>query len=79
MAVNMLRIILLSFLILNVLCKEEHRKEDTKAVQIGELGEVTGLKYWDGEFHEFYGIPYAVAPRGPDRFKVSPEIKIICL
>lgn len=47
------------------------KNEDYMVVSLEGLGKVEGLKYWDGEFHEFYGIPYASVPKGRDRFKVS--------
>lgn len=46
-------------------------KEDYRYVTLEGLGEVKGLKFWDGDYHEFYGVPYATAPTGRDRYKVS--------
>ncbi|CAF4867312.1 unnamed protein product [Pieris macdunnoughi] len=42
--------------------------EDSKTVKL-DSGWVVGNKYWNGDYYEFYGIPYATAPTGRDRFK----------
>ncbi|XP_052744156.1 esterase E4-like [Bicyclus anynana] len=38
-------------------------------------GAVRGTKYWNGDYFEFYGIPYATVPKGRDRFQapLPPE------
>lgn len=43
---------------------------DYKIVTLDE-GAVKGEKYWNGDFYEFYGVPYATVPKGKDRFQVS--------
>ncbi|CAB3249421.1 unnamed protein product [Arctia plantaginis] len=40
-----------------------------KRVVTLDVGEVIGEKYWNGDFFEFYGVPYAKVPKGRDRFK----------
>lgn len=42
----------------------------TKLVNITQ-GPVLGYKAQDAEVFEFYGIPYATAPTGRDKFKVG--------
>ncbi|CAH4038116.1 unnamed protein product [Pieris brassicae] len=42
--------------------------EDSKTVEL-DSGWVVGKKYWNGDYYEFYGIPYATVPTGRDRFK----------
>nr|AQY62755.1 carboxylesterase [Pieris rapae] len=42
--------------------------EDSKTVEL-DSGWVEGKKYWNGDYYEFYGIPYASVPTGRDRFK----------
>ncbi|XP_041969303.1 esterase FE4-like [Aricia agestis] len=42
--------------------------EDYKFVSLDE-GVVRGEKYWDGDFYEFYGIPYASVPTGRERYQ----------
>ncbi|GBP22145.1 Neuroligin-4, X-linked [Eumeta japonica] len=59
----MLKVLLLFCLVLKVTAEEDFR-----VVTLDE-GDVKGYKYWNGEFYEFYGVPYASAPRGRDRFK----------
>ncbi|XP_061721842.1 acylcarnitine hydrolase-like [Cydia pomonella] len=65
----MLRFIIICFLITTVLGKNE------KKVVILDEGGVEGEKYWNGEFFEFYGVPYASVPKGRDRFQapLPPE------
>lgn len=63
----MYRYILFLILIVNIFAEE-------KVVEL-DIGTVIGEKYWDGDFYEFYGVPYATAPKGRDRFKVS---KYLC-
>ncbi|CAK1583898.1 unnamed protein product [Parnassius mnemosyne] len=43
-------------------------EEDSRTV-ILEQGGVRGEKYWNGDFYEFYGVPYASVPKGRDRFQ----------
>lgn len=62
--VNMWRLVLFSVFIVNVL------GENIRIVELDE-GPVSGEKYWNGNFYEFYGVPYATAPTGRDKFKVS--------
>ncbi|KOB72967.1 Uncharacterized protein OBRU01_06320 [Operophtera brumata] len=45
------------------------KNEDYRVVSLEGLGIVEGIKYWDGDFHEFYGIPFASTPKGRDRYK----------
>ncbi|XP_063831076.1 carboxylic ester hydrolase-like [Ostrinia nubilalis] len=81
----MYRLILFSVLIVSVYCADpKFRTVET------EEGPVQGGKYWNGDFYEFYGIPYATAPTGRDKFKAplpveprqglfeSPTENIIC-
>lgn len=43
---------------------------DFRTVEL-EQGFVRGEKFWDGDYYEFYGVPYATAPTGRDKYKVS--------
>lgn len=43
--------------------------DDYRTVVLEE-GTVEGEKYWNGDYYEFYGIPYATVPKGRDRFQV---------
>ncbi|XP_013192221.1 esterase FE4 [Amyelois transitella] len=47
------------------------------SVRVVELddGAVVGEKYWNGDFYQFYGVPYATAPSGRDRFKAPLPVK----
>ncbi|XP_053613808.1 esterase FE4-like [Plodia interpunctella] len=58
----MFRIIIFSVLISCVLT------ENVRVVELDD-GAVVGNKYWKGDFYEFYGVPYATAPTGRDKFK----------
>lgn len=48
--------------------------EEAKIVEL-DIGVVKGAKYWNGDFYEFYGIPYAKAPEGRDRFKAPLPVE----
>lgn len=61
---------LLVFCFLGLIGVLATQKEDYRHVTLEGLGEVKGMKYWDGEFYEFYGVPYAIPPKGRDRYKV---------
>ncbi|KAM3955322.1 esterase FE4 [Aphomia sociella] len=67
---------MLRFLILCVLVSAI-RSEEGKGKRIVDLdeGPVVGDKYWNGDFYEFYGIPYATAPSGRDRFKAPLPVE----
>ncbi|KPJ17074.1 Esterase FE4 [Papilio machaon] len=41
---------------------------DFRTVEL-EQGFIRGEKYWDGDYYEFYGVPYATAPKGRDKYK----------
>lgn len=66
--VNMLRLILLVLLLVTLNVFGEDVSE--KIVQL-DIGGLRGEKYWQGDFYEFYGVPYATAPKGRDKFKVG--------
>ncbi|XP_068619348.1 esterase FE4-like [Battus philenor] len=38
-------------------------------------GGVSGEKYWNGDFYEFYGVPYATVPTGRDRYQGPLPVK----
>ncbi|XP_063387093.1 esterase E4-like [Cydia fagiglandana] len=59
----MLRFIIICLLVCTVLGTTE------KKVVILDEGGVEGEKYWNGDFYEFYGVPYASVPEGKDRFQ----------
>lgn len=63
MVVDMFRFLVFILLIVNILAK------DVKIVSL-DIGDLRGEKYWQGDFYEFYGVPYATAPTGRDKFKV---------
>ncbi|XP_072936216.1 juvenile hormone esterase-like [Epargyreus clarus] len=46
----------------------EYSKADSRLVHI-EQGPVRGYKAHDGNFYVFYGVPYATAPTGADKYK----------
>ncbi|XP_059048170.1 venom carboxylesterase-6-like [Achroia grisella] len=48
--------------------------EQTRVVELDE-GAVIGEKYWNGDYFEFYGVPYATAPSGRDKFKAPLPVK----
>ncbi|CAG9789483.1 unnamed protein product [Diatraea saccharalis] len=64
--------------ITNILC--EDTVEEFRIVELPE-GYVRGEKYWNGDIYEFFGVPYATAPKGQDRFKpplpVTPRKEIL--
>ncbi|XP_063895869.1 esterase E4 [Helicoverpa armigera] len=64
----MFREILFLVLVVNVLA------EDYKVVRL-DVGSVRGEKYWAGDFYEFYGVPYATAPKGRDKFKAPLPVQ----
>lgn len=66
----MLRLILFA-ICLAILSVHGKNTEEQRTVHLEGLGNVIGEKFWDGEFYEFYGIPYASMPKGRDRYKVS--------
>ncbi|CAK1550133.1 unnamed protein product [Leptosia nina] len=49
-------------------------EEDFRIIKL-DSGLVRGNKYWNGDYYEFYGIPYATAPSGRDRFKAPLPVK----
>lgn len=59
---------LIFFIIFSVVAEEDFR-----VVKL-DSGLVRGNKYWNGDYYEFYGIPYATAPSGRDRFKVKSPV-----
>lgn len=71
----MLRTLLFSALIFSVSCK--NNEENKLRTVVVEDGPVVGEKYWNGDFYEFYGIPYASVPKGRDRFKVKLFVYLI--
>ncbi|XP_047537145.1 juvenile hormone esterase-like [Vanessa atalanta] len=66
----MWRTVVIFFLVNSVLAQEE----DFKTVAL-EDGIVRGEKYWDGEFYQFFGIPYATIPKGRDRFQAPLPVE----
>ncbi|XP_047034009.1 esterase E4-like [Helicoverpa zea] len=64
----MFREIVFTLLVVNVLA------EDYKVVRL-DVGSVRGEKYWAGDFYEFYGVPYATAPKGRDKFKAPLPVQ----
>nr|QOL02377.1 venom carboxylesterase-6-like protein [Glyphodes pyloalis] len=68
----MFRLIIFAVLIFNV-C-DGKREVRTRTVELEE-GAVVGEKYWNGEFYEFLGVPYATAPTGRDIFKAPLPVK----
>ncbi|XP_045777023.1 esterase FE4-like [Maniola jurtina] len=66
--------VLFNLFILSVVFNCVVASEESKVVILAD-GAVKGNKYWDGEFYEFYGVPYAKAPTGRDRFQapLPPE------
>ncbi|KAI5642819.1 carboxylesterase family domain-containing protein [Phthorimaea operculella] len=62
----------LFIVIVTVFCEDDDKKY--RKVDIDE-GAVVGEKYWDGDFFEFYGVPYATVPTGRDRFKGPLSVK----
>ncbi|XP_037294220.1 esterase FE4 [Manduca sexta] len=44
-------------------------EDDYRVVNLDGIGSVSGEKYWNGNFYEFYGVPYATVPKGRDKFK----------
>lgn len=83
---NMLRVIYLFLLTISYSISDDKSfnpesitptevKAEVKARTVKiEDGVVSGEKYWDGDFYQFYGIPYASVPKGRDRFKVSEDV-----
>lgn len=64
--------LLFRYLLFSIFFVNVFGDEDTeKRVVTLDVGEVIGEKYWNGDFFEFYGIPYAKVPKGRDKFKVS--------
>lgn len=61
----MLRYLLLVVFFVKVFAGEE---EENRIVVLNE-GAVSGKKYWNGDYYEFYGVPYATVPKGKDKFK----------
>ncbi|XP_072929533.1 esterase E4-like [Epargyreus clarus] len=66
----MWRFILFSIFLTNVLADDEK----TRTVILSDGG-VEGVKYWNGDFYEFYGVPYAEAPTGRDRYQAPLPVK----
>ncbi|XP_075983029.1 carboxylic ester hydrolase-like [Anticarsia gemmatalis] len=60
----MLRYLLFLILLVNVFARET----EEKIVEL-DVGVIRGEKYWNGDFFEFYGVPYATVPTGRDRYK----------
>ncbi|XP_050664193.1 esterase E4-like [Leptidea sinapis] len=58
----------LSVIIFCIFIRDVFTEEEEKIV-ILESGGVSGEKYWNGDFYEFYGIPYATNPKGRNKFK----------
>lgn len=58
------------------LCFSAGGNAEFKEVQIVQ-GRVKGYKSKYGNFFEFFGIPYATAPTGPNKFKVSLIIYVL--
>ncbi|XP_022817698.1 esterase FE4-like [Spodoptera litura] len=68
MVVDMFRFLVFIIFLINVLA------EDVKIVSL-DIGDLRGEKYWQGDFYEFYGVPYATAPTGRDKFKAPLPVK----
>lgn len=68
--VNMFRLILFLVFVTNVFC------EDSRVVML-DIGGVSGEKFWDGDYYEFFGIPYATVPKGRDRYKVGITLLLL--
>ncbi|KAJ8714208.1 hypothetical protein PYW08_007828 [Mythimna loreyi] len=66
----MFRLILFVLFILNVFAEDINEK----IVKL-DIGTLRGEKYWQGDFYEFYGIPYATAPKGRDKFKAPLPVE----
>uniref|UniRef100_A0A2A4J0U9 Carboxylesterase type B domain-containing protein n=1 Tax=Heliothis virescens TaxID=7102 RepID=A0A2A4J0U9_HELVI len=64
----MFREVLFVLLVVNVLA-EEHR-----VIHL-DVGSLRGEKYWAADFYEFYGVPYATAPKGRDKFKAPLPVE----
>ncbi|XP_013135424.1 PREDICTED: esterase E4-like [Papilio polytes] len=47
---------------------------DFRTVEL-EQGFVRGEKFWDGDYYEFFGVPYATAPTGRDKYKGPLPVK----
>nr|AIY69062.1 carboxyl/choline esterase [Chilo suppressalis] len=73
----MFEYLLFLIVVSNVFCEDV---ADSRIVELPE-GDVQGAKYWNGDIYEFYGVPYATAPKGRDRFKpplpVTPRKTIL--
>nr|QOL02378.1 venom carboxylesterase-6-like protein [Rondotia menciana] len=67
----MLRYCLLFIVLVHVIAEED---EDYKIVEL-DYGTVSGKKYWNGEYYEFFGVPYATVPKGKDRFKPALPVE----
>ncbi|XP_026758295.2 esterase FE4-like [Galleria mellonella] len=65
----MFRFIIFCVLIINIRAEEHSR-----VVELDE-GPVVGEKYWNGDYFEFYGVPYATAPSGRDKFKAPLPVE----
>ncbi|XP_045502695.1 esterase E4-like [Colias croceus] len=61
---------ILVYLIFSVTAEEE----EFKIVKL-DSGYVRGDKYWNGDYYEFYGIPYASMPTGRNKFKGPEPVK----
>ncbi|XP_026743125.1 esterase FE4-like [Trichoplusia ni] len=64
----MFRLILFLVFVTNVFC------EDSRVVML-DIGGVSGEKFWDGDYYEFFGIPYATVPKGRDRYKAPLPVE----
>ncbi|KAJ0173488.1 hypothetical protein K1T71_010637 [Dendrolimus kikuchii] len=60
----MLRLIAFCLLFTTIVTEKSPR-----VVELDGIGAVSGEKYWNGDFYEFYGVPYAKVPKGRDKFK----------